>query len=169
VWIANCAASPYGAAEPDCYLPMPQSLSAVTIHFVFSTKDRAPLITDTIAPELHAYIGGIIRAEKCVPVAVGGMADHVHLLISMSREISLAELVRVIKSGSSKWMHEKGHRDFAWQAGYAAFSVSQSNVESVRSYIAQQAQHHRRMPFREEYLLFLQRHGIAYDERYMWG
>jgi REP element-mobilizing transposase RayT len=126
---------------------MPQSLSDVNIHFVFGTKDRAPFITDDIAPELHGYIGGIIRAEKCVPLAVGGMADHVHLLISISRETSLAELVRVIKSGSSKWMHEKGHRDFAWQSGYAASSVSQSNVGSVRSYIAQQAEHHRKMSF----------------------
>jgi REP element-mobilizing transposase RayT len=148
---------------------MPQSLSAVNIHFVFSTKDRAPFITDSIASELHGYIGGIIRAEKCVPLAVGGTADHVHLLISIAREISLAELMRVIKSGSSKWMHEKGLRDFAWQSGYAAFSVSQSNVGSVRSYIANQAQHHRQMSFGEEYLLFLQRHGVEYDERYVWG
>ncbi len=87
----------------------------------------------------------------------------------MSREISLAEIVRVVKSGSSKWMHDKGHPDLARQSGYAAFSVSQSNLDSVRAYIAQQAEHHRQMSFREEYLLFLQRHGVAYDERYVWG
>ena len=147
---------------------MPQSLAAVNIHFVFSTKSRLPSITEGVAPELHQYMGGIIRAEKCVPLSVGGMADHVHLLISMSREISLAEIVRVVKSASSKWMHDKGHPDFAWQSGYAAFSVSQSNLESVRAYIAQQAQHHRQISFREEYVLFLQKHGVAYDERYVW-
>jgi REP element-mobilizing transposase RayT len=147
---------------------MPQSLADVNIHFIFSTKNRQPLIVEAIAPQFHQYIGGVIRGEKCGPLAVGGIPDHVHLLISLSREISIAELMRIVKAGSSKWMHEQGHLEFQWQTGYGAFSVSHSNLGSVRDYIANQVEHHRRMSFQEEYLLFLQKHNVAYDERYLW-
>src|SRR5207245_10874749 len=98
-------------------------LAAVNIHFVFSTKNQLPAIVEPMAPQLHQYLGGIVRAEKCVALASGGMADHVHLLISLSREITLAELMRVVKSGSCKWAREQGHADFQWQSGYGAFSV----------------------------------------------
>jgi REP element-mobilizing transposase RayT len=147
---------------------MPQSLAEVNIHFIFSTKNRQRLIVDAIASQFHQYIGGIIRGEKCGPLAVGGMPDHVHLLISLSRQTSIAELMRIVKAGSSKWMHEQGHLDFQWQTGYGAFSVSHSNLDSVRAYIANQVEHHRKMSFQEEYLLFLQKHNVAYDERYLW-
>ena len=147
---------------------MPQSLSAVYIHLIWSTKDRAPLILDPITPDLYSYIGGIARNEKCVSLATGGMPDHVHLLVSLSREITIAEIVRTIKAASSKWMHDHGHHDFQWQAGYGAFSVSRSNLDEVRAYIARQKEHHREVSFRDEYLAFLKRHDIAFDERYLW-
>jgi REP element-mobilizing transposase RayT len=146
---------------------MPQSLSAVYIHLIWSTKDRAPLIPDPITLDLYSYIGGIARNEKCVSLATGGMPDHIHLLVCLSRETAIAELVRTMKAASSKWMHDHGHHDFQWQAGYGAFSVSRSNLDEVRAYIARQKEHHREMSFREEYLAFLKRHGIEFDERYL--
>jgi REP element-mobilizing transposase RayT len=103
---------------------MPQSLSAIYIHLIFSTKDRTLLIPDPIAPGLYSYIGGIARNEKCVSLATGGMPDHLHLLVSLSREITIAEIVRTIKAASSKWMHDHGHHDFQWQAGYGIFGQS---------------------------------------------
>jgi REP element-mobilizing transposase RayT len=159
--------SPNGAAEWD-QLRMPQSLSAVYIHLIFSTKDRTPLVPDHITTDFYSYIGGIARNEKCVSLATGGMADHIHLLVSLSREIAIAELVRTIKAASSKWMHDHGRHDFQWQAGYGAFSVSRSNLNEVRAYIARQKEHHLDTSFREEYLTFLKRHDIEFDERYLW-
>ncbi len=111
---------------------MPQSLSAIYIHVIFSTKDRAPLIPDDMTDDLHSYLGGTTRGETCISLAIGGMPDHVHLLVSLSRQISIADLVRTVKAASSGWMHDRGHKDFQWQAGYGAFSVSHSNIESVR-------------------------------------
>ena len=143
----------------------------VRVHLVWSTYRRQPWIEPTWQERLYRCLAGTARRKGAIALAVGGARDHIHVYVSLSAGTSLASLVDALKANSSRWIHETfPHlRLFSWQKGYAAFSVSQSNVESVRSYIAQQAQHHRQMSFREEYLLFLQRHGIAYDERYVWG
>ena len=124
---------------------MPQSLASLNFHLVFSTKNRQPLIDPEIQERLYEYIGGILRAEKSVLLAAGGMPDHVHLLVSLSRELSIADTLRLVKANSSKWVHETfPHRqNFGWQAGYGAFSVSFSNLPEVKKYIAGQAEHHR--------------------------
>jgi REP element-mobilizing transposase RayT len=149
---------------------MPQSFAAVHIHIVFSTKNREPTITPALAPRLYEYLGGTARGLKCPLVTAGGVADHVHLLTSLGREVAIAELVRDLKAGSSRWVHETfGDRPgFAWQAGYAAFAVSGSVVEQVVRYIANQEEHHRTRTFQDEYRDFLRRHGIEWDERYVW-
>lgn len=148
---------------------MPQSLSAVYIHLIFSTKFREPLITAELAPRLFAYLGGIARECSAAPILVNGMDDHVHLLLTLPTAMSIADLVRTLKSNSSKWVHELGaeHAGFGWQSGYAAFSVSRSNVDAVRAYIADQQEHHRRATFAEEYLGFLRRHGVDYDPKFV--
>src|SRR5437588_843053 len=149
---------------------MPQSFSALYVHTVFSTKNRVALITDTWAARLYSYIGGIIRNEVGVLLSAGGMPDHIHLLVSLGRVTGVAELVGLVKANSSKWVHETfpDLAAFAWQAGYGAFSVSQSQLAVVRHYIETQAEHHRQTTFQEEYRAFLRKHGIEWDERYVW-
>ncbi len=149
---------------------MASTFASVYYHVIFSTKDRYPYIADDVAPRLHGYIGGILRGEKGIPIAIGGTADHVHVLFAMRTEPSLATIVNKIKSNSSKWVHEtfadKGK--FAWQSGYGVFSVSASNVDDVKAYIASQAEHHRRRTFQEEFVAFLKKHGVEYDESHVW-
>ncbi|MGE5609223.1 MAG: IS200/IS605 family transposase [Bacillota bacterium] len=149
---------------------MPQSLACLNVHVIFSTKDRVDAINPDLQPRLYEYIGGVLRSEECQLLHAGGMGDHVHLLASLSREICVADALRAVKTNSSKWIHETfpPMSSFAWQAGYAAFSVSQSNVESVRQYINRQAEHHHTRGFKEELIAFPKRHGVAYDERYVW-
>ena len=149
---------------------MPQSFVSSHFHIVFSTKNRKPFITDDLQTRLNEYIGGIVRADEGRLLAAGGMPDHIHLLISLSKTIALADSVRTIKSNSSKWIHETfpTQDDFAWQAGYGAFAVSFSNLEKVKRYIANQAEHHRKRTFREEFVALLQRHEIEFDEQYLW-
>jgi REP element-mobilizing transposase RayT len=119
---------------------------------------------------VHAYIGGIVRECDCVPIEIGGMPDHVHLLARLSAKTAVAELVRVIKSNSSKWLHEQvGHAEFAWQTGYAAFSVSSSALDAVRAYIQRQEEHHKVRGYKKELIEFLTKHGIEYDDRYVWA
>jgi len=120
---------------------------------------------------VHEYIGGIVRQATVIPVVVGGTDDHVHVLFSMRTEPSVAEIVRKIKAGSSKWIHETfpNLRKFAWQSGYGVFSVSKSRTAEVTRYIADQVEHHRRRSFKDEFLGFLEKHGIEYDIRYVWG
>jgi REP element-mobilizing transposase RayT len=122
------------------------------------------------ASRLYDYIGGIVSHRGGVLVAAGGMPDHVHLLVSLGREWSLADLLRDIKAGSSKWVHDTftDQRSFAWQAGYGAFSVSPSNLDAVTQYIADQARHHQTRSFQDELRALLQRHGLTWDERYVW-
>jgi len=148
---------------------MPQSFASLHVHIIFSTKSRAPLISGDLAPRLYEYIGGIVRARGSVLVAAGGMADHVHLLCSLGRQISVAEALRDIKANSSKWIHETlpNHRGFAWQAGYGAFAVSFSNVPGVTRYIANQAEHHRTRTFQEELITLLRRHNLEFDESHL--
>jgi putative transposase len=149
---------------------MPQSLASLNFHLVFSTKNRQPLIDAEIQSRLYEYIGGILRAEKSVLLAAGGTPDHIHLLVSLSRELSIAETLRIVKANSSKWLHGTfpDRQKFAWQAGYGAFSVSFSNIPDVKKYIAGQAEHHRVRTFQEEFREFLRRHEIEWDERYVW-
>ena len=150
---------------------MPQSLSAVYIHLVFSTKERLPFLRDTAIREaLHAYLGGVSKQLDCPPIIVGGVEDHVHLLARFGRTITQAEWVKELKRVSNLWLKEQA-RDYAkfqWQGGYSDFSVSQSNLDAVTKYIAGQPEHHRKMNFQDEVRRLLKRHGIEYDERYVW-
>lgn len=149
---------------------MPQSFGALYFHIIFSTKNRLPLITPDIQFRLYEYIGGILAHRKCALRAAGGIADHIHLLASLNRDSCVSDAVRDVKSLSCAWIHDSfvHSRDFAWQSGYAAFTVSYSNLESVRAYLASQAEHHHAKTFQEEYIEFLKRHEIDYDERYVW-
>jgi putative transposase len=149
---------------------MPQSFGALYFHLIFSTKNRIPLITPELQPRLYEFIGGTLSKRKCCLLAASGIADHIHLLASLSRESSVADTIRDIKSISSGWIHTEFPRssDFAWQSGYAAYSVSYSNLDSVRIYLANQAEHHRIKSFQQEYIEFLTRHDMEYDERYIW-
>jgi REP element-mobilizing transposase RayT len=149
---------------------MPQSLSAVYIHLVFSTKGRRPFLRDeTIRSSLHPYLGKISKQLRCAPIITGGVEDHVHLLARMGRTITQAEWVKELKRVSNLWLKEKySIRDFEWQGGYADFSVSTSNLETVKRYIANQQHHHRKMSFQEELRILLRRHEVDWDERYIW-
>jgi REP element-mobilizing transposase RayT len=139
-------------------------------HCVFSTKARRPLITPTLAQRLWPFLGGIARQNKMKALEVGGVADHVHILLSLPATMSIAKGLQLVKGGSSKWVHETfpEHRQFAWQAKYGAFSVSESRVDSVINYIKGQAEHHQKMTFQEEFLALLKKHRIEYDKRYLW-
>jgi REP element-mobilizing transposase RayT len=139
-------------------------------HLIFSTKNRVAAISPDLQPRLYEYIGGTLRAERCCLVAAGGMPDHVHLLISFGREMSVAEAVRLIKANSSKWVHETftGMTEFAWQNGYGAFAISYSHLDLVKCYLTRQEEHHRTRTFQEEFREFLERHRIEYDERNVW-
>jgi REP element-mobilizing transposase RayT len=146
------------------------TFSSLLTHVIFSTKDRRPSLDAEVRPRLFAYMGGIIREVRCTPLIVNGVEDHVHALVGLSPAVAVADLMRVLKANSSRWVHEQWpqYREFAWQAGYGAFSVSRSSAEEVERYIAQQEEHHRHVSFQEEFLAFLKRHGVAYDERYVW-
>ncbi len=150
---------------------MPSSYTCLYYHIIFSTKHRRPQITPDLRARLYPYVAGIITNQKGHLLAIGGMPDHVHLLVSLPAHTSVSAALRLVKSNSSKWVHETfaSRRDFAWQDGYAAFSVSASNRDAVRRYIAAQDGHHRRVSFQDELVDFLKRHEIAYDERYIWA
>jgi putative transposase len=148
---------------------MPSTHLSLHCHVVFSTKNRAPLISETWRERLHAYLGGIVRNVDGIPEAIGGVADHVHLLIGLKATSSLADVVRDVKAVSSRWVHEEtGDRGFSWQEGYGAFTVSASQCDAVRTYIANQEEHHRKRTFQEEYVELLKRSGVEYDDRYLW-
>ena len=150
---------------------MPQSLSAVYLHLVFSTKDRRPFLRDkTVRDALHAYMGGMSKTLDCPPLIVGGVEDHVHLLCRFARTITQAEWVKELKRLSNGWLKEHGrdYADFEWQGGYADFSVSQSNLEPVKQYIVSQEEHHRKTTFQDELRTLLRKHEIEFDERYVW-
>ena len=148
---------------------MSQSLSHLIVHAVFSTKDRRPFLhSEDIRKEIYAYAAGILKNLKCHPIKIGGMEDHVHILLSLSKNIAFADLIGRVKGSSSKRLTEKGILEFAWQNGYGAFSVSESNVEVVTAYISDQAEHHRIYSYQEEVRELLKRHRVAFDERYLW-
>jgi REP element-mobilizing transposase RayT len=147
------------------------SYLSLYVHLVFSTKERQALITSNLQNRLWAYMGGIARENHMKALSVGGTQDHAHILLSLPATLPVAKAVQLIKGGSSKWVHETfaDLRKFAWQAGYGAFSVNVSLLEETIRYIERQAEHHQRKTFQEEYIEFLKRHGIDYDERYVWG
>ena len=148
---------------------MPSTHLSLHYHLIFSTKDREPIIVAGWRERLHAYLGGVARNVEGVPEAIGGVADHVHLLIGLRATARLADVVRDLKAVSSRWVHDEiGERAFAWQEGYGAFTVSASQRGAVREYIAGQEEHHRIRTFQEEYVELLQRSGVEYDERYLW-
>ncbi len=149
---------------------MPQSLARLCVHLVFSTKNRNPIITDAVRESLHAYMATVLQNLGCAPVLINSVEDHAHLLFDLSRTVSVSQAVEDVKKSSSKWIKtQAGTFDgFSWQSGYGAFAVSESNVEAVRNYIANQREHHRKKSFQDEYRQFLKRHRIAFDERYVW-
>lgn len=148
---------------------MAQSLSRIYLHIIFSTKDRYPYLTDLkLRSEVHSYLGGIAKSLGCQPVIVGGVEDHVHLLLCFSRNIEVANLVRDLKRRSSVWLHDRGLEKFVWQNGYGVFSVSQSNVDDVETYIRNQEEHHRKVGFKEEYRAFVKKHAVQFNEHYLW-
>ena len=149
---------------------MAQSLSQIYVHIIFSTKDRYPFIGENIESELYAYMGGTIKRSKAVPYLINGTADHVHLLSTLPRTIALSKFIEDIKRNSSRWIKSKGgmYQKFAWQAGYGAFSVSSSQVDAVKQYVAGQKEHHRKLTFQEEFVSFLDKYHVQYDLDYLW-
>lgn len=141
----------------------------LVLHLIFSTKDRQPLITAEIRNDLFAYLGGIVREMHGTALIINGTADHVHMLVRIRPVQAAAEIARVVKTNSSRWVTEKWKMRFAWQTGYGAFSVSESNVSAVSRYIATQEAHHKKVTFEEEYVAFLKKNKIPYDERYIWS
>jgi REP element-mobilizing transposase RayT len=150
---------------------MSGTFSNLLVHVVFSTKERERWITPLIAKRLHPYMGGIVRAHGAAAIAIGGVEDHVHLLVRMKPDQALADLMRMVKARSSRWIHERfpALREFAWQEGYAAFSVSKSNEAAVKRYIENQAEHHAQRGFKDELIAMLERSGVEYDERYVFS
>jgi putative transposase len=152
---------------------MPQSLSKNTIHLVYSTKNRYPFITDTIRTELHAYIATVLKTIKSPALIINSVDDHIHILFTLHPTITLSKAIEEIKKSSSKWIKTKSDispmlSKFSWQSGYGAFSVSESNLDQVRTYIKNQQEHHRTKTFQEELRIILTKHNIPYDERYLW-
>jgi REP element-mobilizing transposase RayT len=149
---------------------MAHTYTSLLIHVIFSTFGRTPLLADGIRLDVHAYLGGILRELDAIPIAIGGTADHVHLLIRLPADLALADCLRIVKTNSSRWVKERWpqQRKFAWQGGYGAFSVSESRRAAVIRYIRDQAQHHRRISFQDEFLALLKNHRVEFDERYVW-
>jgi len=150
---------------------MPQSLAKLWVHLIFSTKDRYPFLSDkSLRTDMHAYLATVLRNHECETLIVGGVEDHVHALFALSRNYSIADIVKEIKRTSSRWIKEKSpiQKKFSWQHGYGAFSVSQSHLDQVTCYIERQEEHHRRVTFQDEYRAFLKKYNVEYDERYVW-
>ena len=149
---------------------MPQSLARLHAHLIFSTKNRGDILTDNIRESLHRYMATVLQNLGCAPILINSVEDHVHILFDLARTVTMSETVEDVKKSSSKWIKSQGPEfaNFAWQAGYGAFAVSESNVPEVRDYIARQKEHHRKTSFQDEYRAFLKRHGVVYDERYVW-
>ena len=149
---------------------MAQSLSNIYVHIIFSTKYRQKLIKPEIEDELYKYLGGICKELECYPIKIGGHIDHVHILSSLSKKITLIKYLEEIKKSSSKWIKTKGnfYKDFYWQNGYGAFSVSPPQADNIKQYIETQKEHHKNMTFQEEYIAFLNKYKIDYNEKYLW-
>lgn len=139
-------------------------------HIVFSTKHREPLIHNSLKGELHKYLGGLVRDKHGILLEVGGMADHVHLVVNLRPDIAVSDVVKYVKANSSGWVNDRPdrHGEFYWQRGYAAFTVSESQLPAVREYVLNQEAHHRGQTFKEELLALLRKHNVEFDERYLW-
>lgn len=149
---------------------MPQSPSRIYVHAIFSTKLRVAILSDAVRPRLYAYTSTVLTNLDCVPIEIGGVADHIHILAVLSKNLSVSKFIEEVKKPTSKWLkaQDASRRDFYWQAGYGAFSVSQSNVNQVREYIIKQDEHHRTMTFQDELRKLLNAHGVEIDERFLW-
>ena len=149
---------------------MPQSLAKILVHLVFSTKNRQPWLVENLREDLHAYIGGIVEKLNGTLLKAGSVADHIHLLVAHPRTCTPSELIQQIKIGSSKWLKTKDARfaEFHWQSGYGMFSISPSHRVELEAYIANQAEHHRKVTFQEEYRRLLNKYDIEFDESYVW-
>ncbi|HZH31831.1 MAG TPA: IS200/IS605 family transposase [Pyrinomonadaceae bacterium] len=143
---------------------------SVHVHFIWSTAGREPWIAPEWRGRLYGYLGGVLREKNATLISAGGMSDHVHLYVSIPSTVTLAEVVGAMKANSSRWIHETfpEQRAFAWQKGYGAFSVSKSGEEQLLEYIRRQEEHHRHRGFKDEYVSFLKRYGVEYDENYLW-
>jgi REP element-mobilizing transposase RayT len=150
---------------------MGHTYTSQLLHCVFSTKNRLPLLNAEIRPRLHAYLGGIARENDMKALAVSGVEDHVHILLSLKPTMSLSKAMQLIKGGSSLWLHETFPKlkEFGWQEGYGAFSIGISQIDDTIAYIARQEEHHRKISFQDELRAILKRHGIEWDERYVSG
>ena len=149
---------------------MPQSLSQLYVHLIFSTKHREPMLLSPLREHLHAYLATVLKNQDSPALKVGGMSDHVHALFRLSKNLSLAKIVEEVKTSSSKWVKTQGRAlaNFHWQSGYGGFSVSAADLDEVVEYITQQETHHRLASFQVEFRKLLEAHGIACDERYVW-
>ena len=149
---------------------MAHTFTSLLVHLVFSTSGRAPFLAGAIRPDVHAYLGGILRELHAAPIAIAGTADQVHILTRLPAGLAVADCMRVVKANSSRWLKERWpeRRTFAWQGGYGAFSVSESRRGSVIRYIGDQTRHHHRISFQDEFLALLRNHGVEFDERYIW-
>lgn len=150
---------------------MPQSFARIILHTVFSTKERITCFHDrSFRAQVHAYLGGCARTLGCHPIQVGGVSDHVHLLSTLTKTMSVADFVKEVKRVSTLWIQERGGlwSQFHWQAGYGSFSVSESNIPQVTQYILNQEHHHQRHSFQEEFRELLRKHGESWDESYVW-
>jgi putative transposase len=148
---------------------VPQSLANLLTHLIFSTRNRNPLLVDKdLRQRTHAYLAAVLKDIQCPALIVGGVANHVHILCQLAKTQSISDMMEHLKASSSKWLKTQGIRTFSWQRGYGAFSVSQSHVDAVISYIENQEEHHRTITFEEEFRLILKRYRVAFDERYVW-
>ena len=150
---------------------MANTYTSLHYHIIFSTKNREPWITTDIEARVWRFIGGIVRKHAMTALQIGGVADHLHALVTAPPVLAISQIAQTLKGESSKWIHREFDqlKGFSWQDGYGAFSVSSSNIPQVIAYIQSQREHHRRKTFQEEYLEFLKARGIDYDERYLWG
>ncbi len=150
---------------------MSQSPAKIVLHIVYSTKNREPVLTKNVRSDLYGYTIGVLDSIDCVTLAINGTEDHVHALVLMSRTISPAKMVEDMKRGYSRWLKERNEisKHFAWQGGYGAFSVSESQVSKVIEYVNGQEEHHRLISFQDELRLMLKKHRIEFDERYLWS
>lgn len=149
---------------------MSQSLAKILVHLTFSTKERRPLIRDDERSDLHAYVIGILENLKSPSLITNSVADHIHILFSLAKTYSLSHVIAEVKEASSKWIktQDAWYRDFYWQDGYAAFSVSESQLNAVTRYIQNQPEHHKKVSFQDELRALFNRHDVPYDERYVW-
>jgi putative transposase len=151
-------------------IPMPQSLSLVIIHVIFSTKERQPFLDTDTRPNLHAYLATVARNTGCECYRVGGVADHLHIAIRLSRTLTIAGLVENLKTSTSKWLKTQAPRlsSFSWQRGYGCFSVGPADLNSLCAYIDQQEEHHQTRTFQDEFRIFLKKYGVEHNEAYVW-